>query len=212
MARKWNTKWLKSNWQPGIVHLPELKKTIESAPWNETQRLDTRILTEVLPIKVRNIAIFCPPLIRGSGGHRTIFNLARWLSFGGASVTIFIESKEWEEDVCEGFPWETLTLLPEWPTTIACDCAIATIAHSASHVARLAGAKDKYYFIQDDEALFNPVGDGFRVAETSYSEELQPLTVGRWLCHKLVLRILNKTGISSGLGYDKKTYCRRNNT
>lgn len=43
----------------------------------------------------------------------------------------------------------------------------------------------KAYFIQDFEALFNPMGDGYILACNSYGYGLKPVTIGRWLSHKM---------------------------
>ena len=41
------------------------------------------------------------------------------------------------------------------------------------------------YFVQDYEACFNPMGDGYIMAENSYRYGLIPVTIGRWLGYKL---------------------------
>lgn len=63
--------------------------------------------------------------------------------------------------------------------------AIATIWYSAPFVASLPFDCKKLYFVQDYEAYFNPVGDSYLMAENSYSYGLTPITIGRWLRHKL---------------------------
>lgn len=65
------------------------------------------------------------------------------------------------------------------------DLIFATAWYTAKLVHNLPVAARKAYFVQDYEAWFNPMGDGYLMAENSYRLGLTPFTIGRWLTHKL---------------------------
>lgn len=70
-----------------------------------------------------------------------------------------------------------------YQVTNSYDMAIATAWWTAPVVADKIKATHKVYFIQDFEPFFNPMGDGFILAENTYHLGLKPITIGRWLSH-----------------------------
>lgn len=46
-------------------------------------------------------------------------------------------------------------------------------------------AKKKAYFIQDFEPWFFPMGDQYLITENSYRYGFLPVTIGKWLAHKM---------------------------
>ena len=46
-------------------------------------------------------------------------------------------------------------------------------------------AKKKAYFIQDYEPWFFPMGDQYLITENSYKYGFLPVTIGKWLAHKM---------------------------
>jgi len=65
------------------------------------------------------------------------------------------------------------------------DIVFATAWFTAKIVRDYPHTKYKAYFIQDFEALFNPMGDGYLLACTSYCYGLSPITIGKWLTNKM---------------------------
>ena len=65
------------------------------------------------------------------------------------------------------------------------DIIFATAWFTAKVVRDCNSSAVKAYFIQDFEALFNPMGDGYILACNSYGYGLKPVTIGRWLSHKM---------------------------
>ena len=65
------------------------------------------------------------------------------------------------------------------------DLAFATAWWTPQILARQQDVKHKAYFVQDYEALFNPMGDAYLMAENSYRLGLTPITIGRWLTQRL---------------------------
>ncbi|TOP12390.1 glycosyl transferase family 1, partial [Vibrio parahaemolyticus] len=69
-------------------------------------------------------------------------------------------------DVVKGYLQEAKAhIFESWHSNIPLDIAFATIAHSAKYVSELPSATHKCYLVQDFEAMFNPVGDGYHIAE-----------------------------------------------
>jgi len=65
------------------------------------------------------------------------------------------------------------------------DLVFATAWYTAKVVRDLPFDCRRAYFVQDYEAWFNPMGDGYLMAEHSYRMGLTPITIGRWLVYKL---------------------------
>lgn len=147
------------------------------------------------------IAWLFPPPIKGSGGHRTIVQQSQALaekgyrqtffvlndgSFGGVSVSdkerLRILLEEWYGEV-SGAEYEL-----GWPKkldAVEYGAVFATLYASAEVVARYDSSIQKFYFVQDFEAMFNPVGDEYMKAVYSYFIDLKCITIGRWLTKKL---------------------------
>lgn len=166
----------------------------------------------VLPLLASDrteIAVMAPEPIRGSGGHRTIYNLAMKLDRLGYDVHLMNERRAggadqgWQEEVLAG---SKVIVHDQWFAGVAPAMAVATIDYSSFHVTEFYKNRSKtLYFIQDYEAAFNPVGDTFLRSERSYAEGHQAFTIGRWLSH--VLRVRYGVGAASaGLGVDHDCY------
>lgn len=136
-----------------------------------------------------NIAWFIPQLIEGSGGHRTMLQHASYLEKMGHTCIIYLEDKSGKTNSSEViqklFGIKFKNVVYDWNNAQSCDAAVATIWYSAPFVAALPFDCKRLYFVQDFEAYFNPVGDAYLMAENSYYYGLTPITIGRWLRHKL---------------------------
>ena len=138
-----------------------------------------------------------PPLIEGSGGHRTILQNVQALAARGHECHLFVEhpsspdSEEGQRDLARiredlmryfGFANEHVHL--GFKVFEGFDLVFATAWHTAGVAASLPVPR-KAYFVQDFEAFFMPMGDGYLMAENSYRLGLTPISIGRWLTHKL---------------------------
>lgn len=129
------------------------------------------------------IGWFIPSLIEGSGGIREIFNKINALVDLGYECHAHVRQDDdasFIADQIERFYGGCRAVIhaghqPDRPY----DLNFATIWWSAETVSRLPGLKA--YLIQDFEAYFNPMGDGYLLAEQSYRLGLTPITLGRWL-------------------------------
>lgn len=153
--------------------------------------------------------VLAPMPIKGSGGHRTIYNLARKLAQAGFHVHLMNQapadpaSMEWQQEVIAG---AGLRLHNSWYAGVHAGAAIATIDYSTFYAREFYAEKAKlFYFIQDYEAKFNPVGDTYLRSQRSFAQGAHAITIGRWLSH--VLRVqYGQAAASGGLGVDHGIY------
>lgn len=139
------------------------------------------------------IAWLVPAMIEGSGGIRTMLQNAAALSSHGHSCDVYVDDRTRapraaaDERVAgevrrcfgyEGAVYAGFDLRGEYDLVFATAWWTAAVA-AAMPVPR------KAYFVQDFEAWFNPMGDGFLMAENSYRLGLPAITIGRWLTHHL---------------------------
>lgn len=142
-----------------------------------------------------------PDLIKGSGGHRTILHHAYKMKLEGWRIVLNLESvtEKRSETPAElirrlfGFDFEDVRL--GWNEFEIADAYFATIWYSAKVVRDIpAQESSKYYFVQDYEACFNPMGDAYIAAENSYRYGLKAITIGRWLSVELKEKFSADTG------------------
>ncbi|QKK06799.1 MAG: hypothetical protein HND58_00560 [Planctomycetota bacterium] len=148
--------------------------------------------------KGSRIAWLVPQPLEGSGGHRTILQNIEALETAGHECHVFVEDARRstdatpEERLAEvraqfsqffGFTGERLHLGFDIPEGF--DLAMATAWYTAAFVARPKIKCKKAYFVQDYEAYFMPVNDGYLKAEDSYSLGLPVVSIGRWLSQRL---------------------------
>jgi hypothetical protein len=143
---------------------------------------------------MKNIAWLVPSLIEGSGGHRTILQNALFLSEIGFKTTIYLENDSniprgvsGEVAIRELFGYTFTDVRVGWQQIEPASAVFATIWYSAKAVRDLTFDCLKFYFIQDWEACFNPIGDTYLFAEQSYRYGLIPITIGKWLSANLKL-------------------------
>lgn len=133
------------------------------------------------------IAWLIPTLIDGSGGHRTFLHHAAYLQTQGHHCRIYVENVEarkaatLRDQIKTLFGFDFQEVYSGWDEIEPADMAFATIWYSAKIVRDLPFPCLKAYFVQDYEAMFNPMGDGYLFAENSYRYGLHPITIGRWL-------------------------------
>lgn len=141
---------------------------------------------------MKRAAWLVPSLIEGSGGHRTIFQNIQYLIDKGYECDVYVEDKgevkkaeELPKQVKKFFDGCTCRFFLGYQIQGEYDIIFATVWYSAKVVRDYQTAAKKAYFIQDFEALFNPMGDGYLLACNSYCYGLHPITIGKWLSNKM---------------------------
>ncbi|PVE26424.1 glycosyl transferase family 1 [Microvirga sp. KLBC 81] len=155
------------------------------------------------------IAILSPAPIKGSGGLRTIFSYGAALMARGSAVDVVVidpidDPQSVSRQVTDFYTVNGLGF-KSWPCDLSgYDVVIATRWDTAV-IARDSGASHRLYLVQDYEAGFNPMGDGFVFGEASYLYGLQTITLGRWLSQRLK-REFGNTPYSIDFGVDRGVY------
>ncbi|KZC98262.1 hypothetical protein AUP43_14850 [Oceanibaculum pacificum] len=201
----------KSHWKAGLLALEPVRSFYEAL-----SPQDRRALPMDFGLHYRGaligrhgptprMAIYVPSPLIGSGGHRTIFNVARHVQKMGIELFIYLESEGagvgCVEEYLQGTPAHVFV---GWDRAVPVDFALATIAHSAAYVAEHP-CPFKGYLVQDFEAGFNPLSDGYVSAENSYCYGLQHFTIGNWLAHLLRTQF-GVDAVPAGLGVDTDVY------
>ena len=200
----------KTRWNRGLSALPEISQAIASID-EESRNLPSSLITlSTLGERSRTaparIGFLVPAPLIGSGGHRTIFKIARQFALRGCEVFCYLESEGDGATVAQEMLGNVdAYIFLGWDKVANLDVAFATIAHSAAFVAEMPNVKVKCYLVQDYEAFFNPIGDFYTIAENSYSFGLEHFTIGNWLTHVLTEQH-NAIAIPSGMGIDLATY------
>ena len=144
---------------------------------------------------MKKAAWFLPSLLEGSGGHRTIIQNACFLaSKGEFQCDLYVEddgaarNEEELNKLAEKYFGDHAgcKFILGYELKDTYDLFFATAWFTAKVVRDIPSDKPKLYFIQDFEACFNPMGDGYLMACSSYSYGLRPITIGKWLTHKMI--------------------------
>lgn len=148
---------------------------------------------------MKKIAWLVPHPIKGSGGILNIFQSIQSLS-DKYECHVYLEnldryspnvipSVEEAHKIIESYYYEKINAVIHLGLEIDesdnYDLIISTIWYTAKIAADFNSQCKKAYFIQDYEAMFNPIGDTYIKAENSYRYGLIPITLGRWLSYKL---------------------------
>lgn len=135
-----------------------------------------------------------PPPGKGSGGHMTIFRFIRYLEQAGHTCRIYFHNPGPGSSVAavraimgDAFPKVSATM--EWLEQEAdmapSDGIFATSWQTAYTVYSSKVNAKKFYFVQDFEPYFYPVGGFYKLAENTYRLGLRGITAGGWLAKTL---------------------------
>ena len=202
-----NELWRQSRWKESLLKSTGLSQFVSTRSRIDLLSLPSEIFTATYgTLSGIKAIIFMPPPIKGSGGHRTILNLAKGLIRAGCQIDLqleeFNEAVSYIHDEMTGYRFN---LTQWWQPGSTCNIAIATVGHSPEFVAKEVNADFKYYLVQDYEAEFNPMSDGYVNVENSYAYGLIPLCIGSWLPHFLNEKY-DLESFYSGLGADTSIY------
>lgn len=149
-------------------------------------------------VRKKRIAWVMPHPGKGSGGHRTIIQNVNALIKAGYECDIYVEedylstNEIIEEKInsyyefCGAYSYVGIVFRQEY------DLVFATGWTTIDFVKNLDCPK-KAYFIQDFEPWFLPMGDNYIKTENSYRLGYSPITIGKWLSHKMI----NEYGLKS---------------
>jgi len=166
---------------------PVFEKDILAANWDKPRKL--------IPYKrhkppfILNWVI--PPMGPVSGGHADILRFINYLESKGHECRIYFyealghhELNELKK-LMENYPPVKAELYYNAKTMKDADAIFATNWYSAYPVFNYKGAAKKFYFVQDFEPYFEPVGTYSTLAENTYKFGFYGITLGQWLSDKL---------------------------
>lgn len=157
-----------------------------------------------------------PDLDVGSGGHMNIFRFVSFMENFGLHNRIYLtaSTRFANDEIFRKFlkdHYSTSLSNPNIEAFCTVDnvkyahATIATGWQTAYFVRRFNNTEKKFYFVQDYEPCFYPLGSESLFAENTYKFGFKGITAGDWLKNKLHNEF-NMTTESFGFSYDKDMY------
>lgn len=144
----------------------------------------------------KKIAWVIPHPGKGSGGHRTIIQNVNALIRAGYECDIYVEDDDISTpqivrnkineyyEKCDAGIYVGLQVKKDYDLMFATGWQIVEFVKNMP-------ARKKAYFIQDFEPWFFPMGDQYLITENSYRYGFKPVTIGKWLAHKMLAEYNN---------------------
>ena len=153
-----------------------------------------------------------PPFAAGAGGHTTIFRFVHYLEKRGFDCRIVIlggiergSSDHFRNLIRNSFfPIEAAIYVDPIDAPPA-HATIATSWETAYLVRGIRSTVHRYYFVQDFEPWFYPVGTRYCLAEATYRFGFNGITAGTWLSQKLAQDYGMRT-VAFSFSCDKSVY------
>jgi glycosyltransferase involved in cell wall biosynthesis len=162
---------------------------VEEADWAVEPQAANRVKRPAGP---KVIAWIVPPVGPGSGGHLNIFRFVRFLEGRGYECRIYIYDPHDTQPPArtaqilrDHYSPMHATVEQDFDTLADCDALFATSWTTAYPVRNARVDASKFYFVQDFEPWFYPVGTDSVLAENTYRFGLYGITAGNWLSQKL---------------------------
>ena len=145
------------------------------------------------PTTPYSIAFVMSPPGKGSGGHQNLFRFIQYLEKSGHTSRIYLYStfhfpsiKEIKNILDDSFPHVDAKISWIDDNGIAgTDALFATGWETAYPVFNCSSSAKRFYFVQDFEPLFYPMGSDYILAENTYKFGFYGITAGGWLSDKL---------------------------
>lgn len=158
-----------------------------------------------------------PEMGVGSGGHINIFRFISNLENMGFHSRVYLQGPITltDNETLRCFVAKNFAILDS-RVELFCDISYMTFAHAtlatgwqtAYPVKNFNNTISKFYFVQDFEPYFFPLGSYYVFAENTYRFGFRGITAGDWLKNKLHDEYGMKTA-SFGFSYDKEIYTVR---
>ena len=144
-----------------------------------------------------HFAWIMPPPGKGSGGHMNIFRFIQALENAGHKCCVILDLDNTSgttshiKAVMEGYPVTEAENNMQWLYDIKkqdlnkYDGIFATSWETAYSSYGLPTNVERFYFVQDFEPYFYPVGSLYYLAENTYKFGFFGITAGKWLAKKL---------------------------
>jgi glycosyltransferase involved in cell wall biosynthesis len=173
--------------QPLDIIWPVSPKEIVAADWHKPPQ--TAGPAKHQPPYTFNWVV--PPMGQVSGGNVSIFRVIAYLESKGHTCRVYfsdargVPTFEDVKRVMHEYPSIQAELFYNAEVMKPCDAIFATSWPTAYTVFNFDKARRKFYFVQDFEPYFEPVGSYSTLAENTYRFALHGVTLGKWLADKL---------------------------
>lgn len=150
----------------------------------------------------------------GSGGHQTIFRFVSYLQKQGIENRIYIfkpisifTDRHFYSFMKEYFPTidNNVKLIADISNIKFATATFATAWQSAYFVRNFENTLSKFYFVQDYEPYFYPLGSEYQMAENTYKFGFRGITAGSWLKDVCTVQY-GMISESFGFSFDKTVY------
>jgi glycosyltransferase involved in cell wall biosynthesis len=152
-------------------------------------------MSDVFDADSLTISWVIPDFDRGAGGHMTIFRIVAYFEELGHRQVVWIQNpanhptpgaakkaiQRWYRPIGDNVH---VRFLPDDVRQMSGDVIIATDCWTVYPTVAASNFKERFYFIQDFEPYFHPVGENYLVAEQTYRMGLYGLCAGAWLATK----------------------------
>ncbi|MFC3051710.1 rhamnosyltransferase WsaF family glycosyltransferase [Kordiimonas pumila] len=155
-----------------------------------------------------------PDFAAGGGGHMTIFRMTEYLERMGHRQTIWLynptmhtSETDAHDDILKHFQNFNgrVKFLDKRFEKAKGDIIIATDCWTVWPVLSASNFKRRFYFVQDYEPAFHPMGSAFLTAEQTYREDLDCICASPWL-QKIMTEKYGRWAKAFWLAADTKLY------
>lgn len=152
-----------------------------------------------------------PPMGSVSGGHTDIFRAIQYLESQGHTCRLYFydalkqSSLVGIQELMKKYPAVQAEVFYNKDKMADCDAIFATNWYTAYPVYNYNRPAKKFYFVQDFEPFFDPVGSYSTLAENTYKFGFHGVTLGNWLSEKLS-KEYNMKCDPINLGYESSEY------
>ena len=139
-----------------------------------------------------NIHWVVPDFARGGGGHMTIFRMVSFFERMGHTQTIWINNpgqnrtdENGYDDIQKHFQFFSgdVKILDHRFKKAAGDAIIATDCWTVWPAQSVSNFKRRFYFVQDFEPSFHPMGSRYLAAEETYKQDIDCICASPWLAN-----------------------------
>jgi glycosyltransferase involved in cell wall biosynthesis/GT2 family glycosyltransferase len=164
-----------------------------------------------------NIHWVIPDFSIGSGGHMTIFRMIWWLELAGHTCTVWIADPAQHasaEEACDEILKDFQPIRADVHfadsgiANVVGDAIVATGWQTVPLVCSLPNFRARFYFVQDLEYHFHPLGSHSVAANWTYTQDLGCICAGPWLAQVLKAKFGRWTRYFH-LAYDQEIYTAR---
>lgn len=136
--------------------------------------------------------VMSPPGDGVGGGHQNIFRFIAYMAQQGHTCNVYLYSDQYFQEAKEAQAvfnkaYPDAKVIFQWLSgnMQKADAVFATGWETAYPVFNDSGDTHKFYFVQDFEPYFYPIGSEYVLAENTYHMNFHGITAGAWLADKL---------------------------